>query len=115
MKKVQISKGQLIDEVNEHLSKWSGDYKALSDGANINYHAARRAIMYGLKNNTKLLSNLCTFFGIEMDRIEEVQNDAFDTLTAVLRETWDGTAPHAELLQSLIKSTKPFKVQDRVN
>jgi len=115
MKKVQISKEQLIDEINERLRKWNGDYKALADGAHINYHAARRAIMHGLKNNTKLLSNLCTFFGIEMERVEEVQNDTFETLTSILRETWDGTEPHAELLQSLIKSTKPFKVQERVN
>lgn len=113
MQKVQRDKASVVAEINDYLSKWKDDYMSLSKGADINYHAARRALLKGLKNNSKLTSKLCTFFNISPVIVTKVQTSSFDRLSATLRETWDGTEPHAELLHNLIKSTKPFKVQER--
>lgn len=113
MKKVQRDKAAVIAEINNHLSNWKDGYKSLSNGANINYYAARRAILNGLKNESELINKLCTFFNIEQNNSDKVQNSTFELLTETLRETWDGSEPHAELLHNLIKSTKPFKVQGR--
>lgn len=115
MTKVQRDKEAVVAEINKCLSAWTDGYSALSTQANISYYAARRALVYGLKNDTKLISSLCTFFKIENNKFEKVQNTTLESLTEVLRETWDGSKPHADLLYSLIKSTKPFKVRGRTS
>jgi hypothetical protein len=113
MTKVQRDKAAVVAEINDHLSKWSDGYSALAIGAKINYYAARRALIKGLKNNSALITKLCTFFDVDPYMAKNVQITTLESLTATLRETWDGSEPHAELLHSLIKSTKPFKVQER--
>jgi ribosomal protein L18 len=113
MKKVQREKAVIIAEINAHLSNWKDGNNALSKAANINYHAARRALKGGIKNNSKLFISFCTLFEVEPFIVDKVQNTTLEKLTEMLRETWDGSEPHAALLHSLIKSTKPFKVQGR--
>lgn len=113
MTKVQRDKAAVVAEINIHLSKWNDGYSALSVSAQINYYAARRALIKGLKNNSALITKLCTFFDVDPYVSDKVQTTTLESLTATLRETWDGSEPHAELLHSLIKSTKPFKVEER--
>lgn len=100
-------------ELNAKLQRCGRDYRSLAESAGISYYAARRFILAGAINYTQTAKKLCLHFGIPTIENAKLQNNKLEELTALVEEVWDGTSPHAELLAKLIKSTKPFKVQDR--
>lgn len=114
--KVQRSWGVVCDELNTKLRQSDHNYKLLAIAAGISYDAARRFVLNGAKNQTATAEKLCLHFHIPLHETAKPQNcSKLGELTALVEEVWDGSGPHAELLAKLIKSTKPFKVQDRQN
>lgn len=111
--KVQRNWSVVCDELNARLRQSDCDYQSLATSANISYYAARRFVLNGARNCTQTAKKLCLHFGIPLAESAKVQGDKLGELTALVQQVWDGTGPHAELLAKLIRSTKPFKVQDR--
>lgn len=85
----------------------------LSIAANIDYHAARRALLNGIKNQTKLSDSLCTYFSIfhSKHKVQTKENWSKPKLRKVLEDVWDGSEAHAELIAQLLQSTKVFRIE----
>jgi hypothetical protein len=101
----------------QQIEKCLGEYKSpgsLAKEAGINYFAARRFINFGIHNRSKNAEILRIFFGVELHKTAKIQNPRMRTLTERLCNVWDGTEAHAQLIEKLIESTKPFRIEDRV-
>ncbi|MCU7872088.1 MAG: hypothetical protein KZQ91_05025 [Candidatus Thiodiazotropha sp. (ex Lucinoma borealis)] len=85
----------------------------LAAHADVDYYAARRFLQVGVKNKTSNAVKLCESFAISLDKAPKVQTQLLEVLSDVLKDTWDGSEPHAILLTELIKSTKHFKIVGR--
>lgn len=114
MNKPQRQKAAILAELNQDLRSCGLDYTQLADGAQISYHAARR---YLISRQAKQFNDsakaLCVFFGIETDKTVKLQTSPLERMSQTIHDVWDGSEPHAELIVELIKSTKPFKVNQR--
>lgn len=115
MQKVQNSWPAICAQLNAKLRSSEHGLTELSRRSGINYFAVRRFRMEGVRNRGKNAEKLCQYFGIELEETTKVQNNLRGMLTEVLESAWDGSAPHAELIIGLIKSTEPFKVAERRN
>ncbi|TCS37907.1 hypothetical protein EDC30_103199 [Paucimonas lemoignei] len=99
--------------LNHKLASFEGGPNELARLAGINYFAARRFLSDRVHNHTKNAEKLCEFFEIDITETAKVQTDLLEMLTGLVKQVWDGSAAHAELLAGLIKSTEPFKVAER--
>lgn len=113
MQKVKIAWQSVLPLVNQKLTDYKGSPATLAHDCNIDYHAARRFLMNGLKNRNKNAGKVCSFFSIELTETEKLQPERLHELKDLVESIWDGSAPHAELIAELIKSTKPFRVMER--
>lgn len=114
MKKLQRNWCEIAGDLNRCLQGCSLDYRQLSKGAGISYHASRRYLLSGhVKNDNKNARALCRYFGVALEKTANVQNEPMARITQVIQEVWDGSEPHAELIVELIRSTKAFKIGDR--
>lgn len=113
MNKVQNSWETTCSELNARLRAYDGSPQELSKSARVNYHAARRALLSGIKNQTKLSDSLCTYFKIyyKEDKVQTRENWSKPKLRKVLEDVWDGSEAHAELIAQLLQSTKVFRIE----
>lgn len=100
------------DELNRRLRAYQGGASSLKKAAKINYFAARRFLKNGVSNRTEAAIALCGLFGI--DKAQEPQSEELQKLVHLVEQVWDGTPAHASLLAKLIRSTKPFAVEERI-
>lgn len=114
-KELQRDWGVVREELNAKLQQSGRDYRKLSLEAGVSYHAARRFALNGAENQTETARKLCVYFGISLYETAKVQDGQLEELTSLMREVWDGSRAHAELLARLIRSTMPFKVRNRHN
>lgn len=113
MQKLQKSWPAIRIQLNDKLRSSEYGLTELSRRTGVNYFAVRRFRMEGVRNRGKNAEKLCKYFGIGLQETAKVQNNLLGMLTEVLEGAWDGSAPHAELIIGLIKSTEPFKVAER--
>ena len=114
MQKLQRNWCEIASDLNRCLQSCSLDYRQLSEGSGISYHASRRYLLSGhAKNDNKNARALCRFFGVSVEKTAILQNEPMARITQKIQEVWDGSEPHAELIVELIRSTKAFKIGDR--
>jgi hypothetical protein len=100
-------------ELNKKLRQYDGRPFDLASDGEINYFAARRFLISGIKNRGRNAEKLCAFFKISIDETAKPRAGALSDLTGVLRDVWDGSEAHAKLLARLIESTKSFRIEGR--
>lgn len=113
--KVQKDWPSIRDELNARLQLVGNDYLGLSVAAGVSYHAARRYVLNGAQNRTGTARKLCDHFCIALDETAKLQERRLQDLTTLVEQVCDGSEPHAELLASLIRSTRAFTIQERHN
>lgn len=114
MQKLQRNWGEVANDLNRCLQGCSLTSKQLSEGAGVSYHAARRYLLSGhAKNDNATARALCLFFGVPTEKTANLQSGSIERITQVISEVWDGSAPHADLIVELIRTTKSFKIDDR--
>ena len=94
------------------LARTNESLVEISRASGVNYHAVRRYKIFGVKSQTKNALKLCHYFSIKIAKNAKT-NLGFDEIVSAAKSAWDGTAAHAELLVSLIESTKSFKLKKR--
>jgi len=100
-------------QLGKKLKQYKDRPRDLAREADINYFSARRFILNGVHNRSRNVEKLCNLFGINVSKNAKMQIDSIGALTGLLRNVWDGTDAHAQLIGKLIESTKPFRVEDR--
>lgn len=113
MQKNQRPWNVVATELRKKLDASDLNYCQLAEAAKIDYHAARRLHLGGLKNTSENAKSLCRFFGISLLKNAKMQNLSINELYASIENVWDGSQPHAELLIELINSTKLFEVKSK--
>lgn len=115
MQKLQRDWVDVSADLNRCLATCNLGYKQLSALSGLSYYAARRYLVSRrAANNNSSAKALCKFFGISVEaETANSQRDVFRRLTEAIRDVWDGSEPHAELIENLIRTTKPFKIDGR--
>lgn len=103
----------VVADLNKALAECRLSPDILGKKAGISYHSARRFLKNGVKKRSVGALKLCNAFAVSLRKKQKVQTELFLELANVLRDTWDGSEAHAELIASLIKSTKPFRIEGR--
>lgn len=116
MSKVQRNWDLVRAELNATLKASNLRPRELAALAAIDYYAARRYLLHGVVNRCRSALQVCEHLGIqtvESTNMQIMSPPQIRDLLSLVAEVWDGTSSHAELLSALIRSTGPFKVQDR--
>lgn len=113
MQKHQVDWPAARELIKAKLTQYKDRPGVLAREAGIGYFAARRFILNGVHNRGKNVDKLCNFFGIKVTETVKVQKGTLGELSDLLREVWDGTEAHAQLIGKLIESTKTFRVEGR--
>lgn len=114
MQKLQRDWEEISAELSRHLSACKLGYREFSSLSGLSYHTARRYLLScQAKNRNSSAESLCKYFGIPLQRSANVQTEQLEKIKGVIRDVWDGTVPHAELIVELIKATKSFKIDGR--
>ena len=88
---------------------------ALSHKAKIDYYAARRLLSGRLEKRSANAIALCKYFGIETVQNAKTEEDQKRLqLENLISEVWDGSEPHALLIEKLIRSTKNFMIHEKL-
>jgi hypothetical protein len=113
MHKTKVEWGVVREKLNEALAQYTGSPTALSRDSGVNFYVIRRALGQGVKSRGKNALRLCAYFGIRIEKNAHVERREIDDLHKLLDDVWDGTRPHALLLEKLIESTRDYIVEDR--
>jgi hypothetical protein len=112
MQKMQRKWKEISAELVECLRNSQATTPHLARLTGANYHAIRRYRQFGVKSRTQNALKLCRHFSIEFAKNAKTEIGVVDIMHAI-EHVWDGTPAHAELLVSLIESTKPFKLKKK--
>lgn len=113
MQKVQTPWTSACKELNKKLRQYKGSPTSLSRESGVSYFAVRRFMLSGVHNRNENVEKLLLHFSISIDETANAGEKTLGELNNVLRDAWDGSEGHAELLAKLIQSTKSFKVEGR--
>ena len=100
-------------ELNEKITACKLSAGELSSCSKINYYAARRYLIRGVKKRNNSALKLCTYFNISTEIPNIMQCKELMKVLETVEDVWDGTTIHAEFIDSLIRSTKSYKVEGR--
>lgn len=103
---------RLSEKIKDEIKDCGYELIELSRITKIDYFALRRFKMGTLKKVTTNVRDICKYFKINVD---DYANSEFTIiqLHKVLKEVWDGTPGHAELIINLLESTKAFRIKIR--
>jgi len=114
MHKTQVKWSVISAELRLALAECGLTPTALSHKAKIDYYAARRLLSGRLEKRSANAIALCKYFGIETVQNAKTKEDQKRLqLERLISEVWDGSEPHAQLIERLIRSTKNFMIQDK--
>lgn len=107
-----MPKDRRLAALNTWLSGYGGKPATLASACGISYHAARRMLQRGVENLTenaqKLEQHICT-----SDTSAAPAAALPGQIAAAVRETWDGTQGHADLIVAVLRGTKGFQVASK--
>ena len=103
---------KLSEKIKEEIEGCEYELNELSRITKVDYFALRRFKIGTLKKVTTNVRNICKYFKINLD---DYANSEFTImqLQKVLKEVWDGSPGHADLIINLLKSTKAFRIKNR--
>ena len=111
MQEVQRNWADISGDLRRCLDACKLGYKELSAASGVSYDAARRYLLKErIKNRTSSAEALCRFFQVALVKSANLQSDPMARMTSALRDIWDGSEPHADLIVELIKTTRSYKI-----
>lgn len=81
--------------------------------AGIDYHAARRFLLNGVKNQTQNARKVAEALAVSPNKLQESQKRLPPSLEQGILDVWDGSEDHCELIKQLAEVTGRFRIKKK--